>query len=285
MTQPSVLGSVVIPAHNEAAVIARCLDALLDGFEPGELEVAVACNGCTDGTADIARSLGYKIDVLEIETASKPAALRVADEALTVFPRIYLDADIVLTSTAARKVLDCLRAEVAPVARPPISYDTQRSSLPVRSYCRARSLVPAVMHSVWGAGVYGLSVAGRARFGAFPDLIADDLFVDQHFRPDEIKVVDATPVVVRAPVRTRDLIRILRRAYHGNAENRLLAERASSQAETTSSTVRDLVRLAMTRHARVVDVILYVAVAAYTRFTLAVIKPRGWARDEGSRSA
>ena len=41
----------------------------------------------------------------------------------------------------------------------------------------------------------------------------------------------------------------------------------------------------MTRHARVVDVILYVAVAAYTRFTLAVIKPRGWARDEGSRSA
>ena len=208
LTQPSVLGSVVIPAHNEAAVIARCLDALLDGFEPGELEVAVACNGCTDGTADIARSLGYKIDVLEIETASKPAALRVADEALTVFPRIYLDADIVLTSTAARKVLDCLRAEVAPVARPPISYDTQRSSLPVRSYCRARSLVPAVMHSVWGAGVYGLSVAGRARFGAFPDLIADDLFVDQHFRPDEIKVVDATPVVVRAPVRTRDLIRI-----------------------------------------------------------------------------
>ena len=38
-------GLVVIPAHNEGAVIRRCLDALFRGFGAGELDVVVACNG------------------------------------------------------------------------------------------------------------------------------------------------------------------------------------------------------------------------------------------------
>jgi hypothetical protein len=101
VTAPGLVGSVVIPAHNEAAVIRRCLDALLDGFRPGELEVVVACNGCTDGTADIVRSSGHAVRIIEIQVASKPAALRAAEELVTIFPRLYLDADVVLTASSA----------------------------------------------------------------------------------------------------------------------------------------------------------------------------------------
>ena len=96
MTAPAPLGSAVIPAHNEAAVILRCLDTLLAGFRPGELDVVVTCNGCTDGTADVVRSSGHQVRVLEIDAASKPAALRAAEEVVTAFPRLYLDADVVL---------------------------------------------------------------------------------------------------------------------------------------------------------------------------------------------
>ena len=69
------LGSVVIPAHNEAASIRRCLDALFDGFAPGELDVAVVCNGCSDETAALAASSGHPVRVIELEAPSKPAAL------------------------------------------------------------------------------------------------------------------------------------------------------------------------------------------------------------------
>ena len=67
--------SVIIPAHNEEKVLARCLDALLADSEAGELEILVAANGCTDRTVEIARSYGDRVGVIEIPEASKHAAL------------------------------------------------------------------------------------------------------------------------------------------------------------------------------------------------------------------
>ena len=282
MTNSQVLGSVVIPAHNEAAVISRCLDALLNGFSSGELDVVVACNGCTDSTADVVRSSGY--EVLETEVPSKPAALRAAEEVLTGFPRLYLDADVVLTGAAARQVLDHLRHGPALAARPPIKYDTERSSALVRSYYRARIEIPAVMNSVWGAGAYGLSEEGRARFTSYPDVTADDLFVDQHFRPEEIEIVDTTPVIVTAPRQARDLLRILRRTYRGNSENRLLPGDEKEKEAKTSSTVRDLAHFAGSGPANATDAAVYAAMAALARFTVTVSPPTGWERDNGSRA-
>ncbi|HOQ87625.1 MAG TPA: glycosyltransferase, partial [Phycisphaerae bacterium] len=77
--------SIIIPAHNEETVIARCIRAIITGAAPGELEVIVACNGCTDRTAEIAREFGDPVRVLEIKTPSKVAALNAADAAATGF--------------------------------------------------------------------------------------------------------------------------------------------------------------------------------------------------------
>jgi glycosyltransferase involved in cell wall biosynthesis len=284
VTEGLVLGSVVIPAYNEANVISRCLNALLAGFGPGELDVVVACNGCTDDTAGMARSAGHPIRVLEIAASSKPAALRAADAALTDFPRLYLDADVVISSDSARRVLAALRSGPALAARPPIAYDADGSAALVRRYFRARSRVPAVMGSLWGAGVYGLSADGRARFAQYPDVVADDLFVDQQFSREEIEIVDADPVIVTVPRRTRDLVRILRRTYQGNAEHRELDASAAASAAVTSSAVRDLARLALTRPGRAIDAVTYAALAAFARLTLAVAAPTTWERDSSSRT-
>lgn len=284
MSESAVLGSVVIPAHNEAAVIARCLDALLADFQTGELDVVVSCNGCTDGTAEVVRSSGHAVRVVEIARSSKTAALRAADQAITVFPRIYLDADVVLPSVAARRVLDYLHSDGALAARPPIRYNTRDSTLIVRSYYRTRSGVPALMGSLWGAGVYGLSAEGRARFVDFPDLIGDDLYIDQHFRRDEIAVINAPPVVVNVPHGAADLLRILRRIYKGNSENRALPVRRPHNTATTKSTIRDLVDLAFSQPLKVLDVSIYVLLAVVARCTLAVAPSASWERDHSSRA-
>ena len=216
MTVREPLGSVVIPAYDEAGAIQGTLDALFEGSEPGELEVVVVCNGCSDDTAVVARASGHRVRVLELQRAYKPAALRRGDAEARAFPRLYLDADVLLPGSAARLVLERLRSG-ALAARPPIRYAVSGASAPVRRYYRARSRVPAVLGSLWGAGVYGLSAAGRSRFGAFPDVVADDLWVDRLFSDEEMEIVDCEPVVVQVPRRSRDLVRVLVPRLSGQA--------------------------------------------------------------------
>lgn len=290
MIPRSPLGSVVIPAHDEAAAIGRCLDGLFAGFQPGELDVVVVCNGCSDETAALARSSGHPVRVIELGAASKPAALRMGDLALSAFPRLYVDADVLLPGPAARLVLERLRSG-ALAARPPVRYETSGASGPVRSYYRARSQVPAVLGSLWGAGVYGLSAAGRSRFGSFPDVVADDLWVDRLFSAEEVEIVDTVPVVVRVPRRSRDLVRVLGRTYRGKWE-RSPADPGDGAPETVMSTLRDLGRVCLAGPAATRDAATYAAFAAGARLTLALphrtaaSSPAGerWERDDSSRA-
>ncbi len=176
------IGSVAIPAHNEAKVIRRCLGALLTGLASGELEVVVSCNGCTDDTAEIVRSPWPEVRVIELAQASKPAAFRAADEALAAFHRIYLDADAILPATSARLLIKVLQTGSLQAARPIFRYDTSRCDRLVRSYYKALLAAIAGRHMPQG-GTYGFSRSGRSRFGAYPDVIADDLYADQWFDP------------------------------------------------------------------------------------------------------
>src|SRR3954470_20527395 len=103
--QGKVVGSVLIPAHNESAVIARCLHNLFQGIDADDLEVVVVCNGCQDDTAAVARTCGHPLEVIDLAVASKTAALRAGDRLLRTFPRLYVDADVVLPGRAALRVL------------------------------------------------------------------------------------------------------------------------------------------------------------------------------------
>ena len=80
-----------MPAFNEEAGIGGALRALTGtaGFG-SDMEIVVAANGCTDRTAEIARSLGVR--VVEIATPSKTAALNAADEIVTGEPQALPEA-------------------------------------------------------------------------------------------------------------------------------------------------------------------------------------------------
>ena len=156
----------------------------------------------------------------------------------------------------------------------------------MRSYYRARSRVPAVLGSLWGAGVYGLSAAGRRRFGVFPDVVADDLWVDCHFDSDEVEIVDCPAVAVMTPRRSRDLVRILRRAYVGKGESASAPDPDDRAPETIGSTLRDLSRLVTSGPVPAFDAATYAAFAAGARLAVPFgsFAGDGWARDDSSRA-
>jgi glycosyltransferase involved in cell wall biosynthesis len=205
--------SVVIPAHDAADTIAACLRSIR---AEGDFAVVVVCNGCRDATASIARSVGGAVRVVELPDADKAAALNVGDRAVDSFPRIYVDADVVFAPGALRALVAAIDGG-APAAAPHATIDTRHAGRTVRSYYAIWHRLGVVDTGLCGAGVYALSAGGRARFGDFPDLIADDLFVDQRFGLHE-RVTVRPGVTYAAPATLRELLTRKTRVFAGNLQ-------------------------------------------------------------------
>jgi glycosyltransferase involved in cell wall biosynthesis len=219
MTMISVtMISVIIPAHDEGTVIARTLKAMTDGAAPGELDVIVVCNGCTDDTAAVARRFGPPVRVIETDTASKAYALNLGDRAACGFPRIYADADVVLTLEAVRTLARRLDQGGVLAVAPTPKFDLNGCSWPVRACIDIRNLLPSAQEGIGGSGVYALSAAGRARFHEFPQLTADDGYVRIQFQPEERETLRSANSMVYPPRNIKHLIATKIRAHYGSYE-------------------------------------------------------------------
>lgn len=273
-------GTIIIAAHNEAAVIESTLLALRVAADSG-ISIVVVCNGCTDETASIARATAVA-RVVELDVASKTAALRLGDQIAGDGPRIYLDADITMTSSAAIHVLDHLAVERSLAARPPVSFDYRGASWAVQRWYKTRERLPSIEHSLWGAGVYALSAQGRDRFDEFPDIVSDDLFVDSLFCESEVEIVPTTPVVVRTPQRLDDLLRILIRSYRTQGE---VARPQGAISSTQRRQLVDIAGLIVRRPGQLPDAAVYCGIVLYARWRAHRTIATGWERDESSRQA
>jgi len=212
----SMSASVIVPAHNEEAVLRNSLETLLDGL-PDEVAVVVVCNGCTDSTADIAKAFVPRITVLELATASKPEAINAAESALEAGSRAFIDADVLISGRDVGRLLASVGADV-PAAEPRVHFDVSSSTVSVRAYYKVWVALHGEQPGDIGGGVYCLSEIGRHRFGKFPDVISDDGYVRAHFAPGEIKRVENASSTVRAPLSLGSLIRIKTRSRLGTAE-------------------------------------------------------------------
>jgi glycosyltransferase involved in cell wall biosynthesis len=186
--------SVVIPAHNEEKVIGRCLDFVAH-LGPGEAEVVVVPNGCTDRTAEVAAAVPG-VTVVDLPEGAKWRALNAGDAAATAFPRIYLDADIVLSAETLRALAGALGDGRPRVAAPRVQFRVEGRPYAVRAFYAAYERLPYVRNGLTGLGVFALSEEGRARFGEFPNVTADDLYVQRLFTLPEREVLQDVTFLV-----------------------------------------------------------------------------------------
>lgn len=272
--------SIVVPAHNEAAVIGRCLEALTRTAAPGEFDIVVVCNGCTDATAEVAARFRPHVRVVETPVGSKPAALNLGDGAARSFPRLYVDGDVELTTDDARAIVALLESGAALAAAPRLVLDTRGCSLASRAYHRIWQQLPVIRDGLVGRGVYAVSRAGRERFGEFPPVVADDLYVHTRFTASERRTVADATSVVRAARTARELVRRKSRVLAGNRE---LRQRGLAVPDTKASwlaAVRERPALVTSAPAYLVISLAIRALA----YLLIVRGHRGWQRDESSRA-
>lgn len=101
--------SVIIPAHNEEKYIKRCIRSIKKaaGEFPGNTEIIVVCNRCTDRTADIAKDNGAVVLFNEDRCIAKVRneGIRAANGKIIV----TIDADNRMTKGTLREIYALLR--------------------------------------------------------------------------------------------------------------------------------------------------------------------------------
>jgi glycosyltransferase involved in cell wall biosynthesis len=210
--------SVIIPAHNEAAVVGGCLRAVLASTIADELEVIVVCNGCTDDTASVAQAVSGRIRVLDSPIAAKHAALNLGDRDATAPLRVYLDADTIVSPGAIEAVADLLEQPGVMAASPEIDFDLRNCSWPARQFHQVWRQSPYFTGTTLGAGFYAVSERGRTRFDEFPPVVGDDYFVSCLFADEERSTAVGHTYTPLLPTTLRSMLTVHLRHYGAHAE-------------------------------------------------------------------
>lgn len=282
--------SLIIPAHNEEAVIGRCLEtALRDAPETAEIDVIVAANGCGDRTAEMARKAAPNALVLELPVGSKTAAINAANSEASFFPRIYLDADIECEFASLAALARTVCEPGIMTAAPAIQLELSHCNAFVRSYYAAWMQQPFAKAGKGGAGCYALSEAAIQNVGEFPEIIGDDIWIHTRFADDQKRMVsqdrDGNPVFsrVRPPRSAREQVKVEARRMIGNREVR--QKFPSVHFENTSKSGG--FRASLKSGASMIDLATFYAIKFLVRAEMKISAWRGedrvWSRDLSSR--
>ena len=260
---------------------------MLGDHRRDEIEILVVCNGCSDDTAKIARAFGEPVRVIETEIPSKSRALNLGDAEAKGFPRIYLDADVVITLAAIRKLAVALESGHSLAAAPrPENVFLPGTGWGVREYYKFWMALPYIQAGMIAAGVYALSRQGRERFKGFPDVIADDGYVRMLFEPHErIQVADVVSKVF-APLTLRDLLKIRTRSRLGLLQLQMLYPDLARRETRTKNYTRSLISI-LCRPLLYISALPYAYVMVTSRIRarrqLTESGTYTWERDDSSR--
>lgn len=293
---PSLTGdgasfSVIIPAHNEEAVIERCLRSIYSGANTdNNPEVIVAANGCTDQTVARARAAAPNALILDIQQPSKAGAINQASSVASHFPRLIMDADIEASFDTLAATADVLRQGRTLAASPLMKLNLAQCSRAVRSYYKVWLTLPYAANGLIGGGVYGLSQEGWERVAPLPDIIGDDLYVRTRFAQSERANISHTTdghaigVTMTPPTTLSELIKIEARRRMGKHE---VDRHYPTPQSGNINSWRDLFG-SLSKGANLLDLAIYITVkmTAYARFKFNLVRgKREWARDASSRIA
>jgi hypothetical protein len=267
-------------------VIPRLLEQLINGADPGEMDIIVVANGCTDDTAEVAASFEPNVRVLTISVASKQAALTAGDRAAEGFPRIYVDADVELRVDDVRALTAALRQPGVLAAAPERELAMTGRPWQVRWYYDVWTQLPGVQSGLWGRGVIAVNEAGHRNLTDAPPLQADDLAASLMFQPHETALVPGARVIIHPPRTFTGLLHRRARSVTGVAQIEHAKDLDGSADRTRLS---DLTAIIRRRPGMLPQVGYFLSVAVFARLRATPARARGdyvtWLRDESSRTA
>ena len=280
--------SIVIPAHNEEAVLAQCLASVAAQDVAGPVQVVVAANGCTDRTLAVASAWrpalerrGFAYEVIDLEAASKADALNAGDRAARCGHRAYLDADVTLSPNALSSVLRAFEHN------PELMFCSPRlravaTTYAAGVYARVWAELPYVKGEVIGAGCYIVRDAARGRWETFPEIVADDKFARLHFDRAERRVLEDSQFIVHLPVGIVELVRVRSRWIRANRE---LRAKFPELARTDKRRYGGSPRFILQNAALWIDLVPFSAIylAAEIRALTSARGPRTWERAARAR--
>jgi glycosyltransferase involved in cell wall biosynthesis len=283
--------SVVIPAHNESAVIERTLRSILSNRLDRLLQIVVVANGCTDDTADRARAVAreatredVRIEVIDTPVGNKIHALNLGDRAARHFPRAFLDADIEMSGDLLQRVADTFERDAqARIIAPDVRYVFPGKNPFLAGYYRLWQSLPYVKRNTMARGFYAIDEKLHERFVEFPQLTADDKFIRNLTTPDERRLVGGAYTRVHLPETLNDLLKVKTRWTFGNLE---LAERKPELNVNDRGEHDGAAAFVLARPGLWIHLPMFLYVYWYTR-RAAQRKLRerrsGWERDQSTR--
>ena len=231
------LPSIIIPAYNERKVIGRLLHSLYSGVYSKRFQIVVSCNGCTDNTYDYVKTEFPLIDVINIKRGSKTNAINHAESIVTGYPRLFIDADVIISVDHVMKLIKQASSTHLPLLLAPRArIDLKNSSIIVNYYYRTWQKTKFFIIQGFGSGIYVMNRSARSKFKYFPDIIADDGFVREFFSEDQLKVVEDANSIVKAPLNIKDLIKIKSRSKLGNYQLSRLHNKTHIQKSNKTKT-------------------------------------------------
>jgi glycosyltransferase involved in cell wall biosynthesis len=284
---------VVIPAHNESAVIERTLRSILANRLDRALQVIVVANGCTDDTADRARAVAgevgredVRIEVIDTPVGNKIHALNLGDRAAEYFPRAFLDADIEMSGDLLQRVTDTFEGDPqARIVAPDVEYMFPGKNPFLSGYYHLWQSLPYVKRNTMARGFYAIDERLHERFVEFPQLTADDKFIRNLTTPDERRLVSGAYTRVHLPETLNDLLKVKTRWTFGNLE---LSERKPELNVNDRGEHDGAAAYVLARPWLWIHLPMFLYVYWYTR-RAAQRKLRerrsGWERDQSTRSA
>lgn len=274
---PSAL-SVMVPVHNEVIALAATTPRLLAGLSKN-VQLFFICNGCTDGSAEFLSQLNDpRVNIIEMNAASKAAALAEGERHASVFPRFYVDADVAISGYDITRLAEYMLAHDVELVSPALAFDLTDCSWIARAANRIWLELPHGRMSAFQQ-VIGLSQAARARWGRFPDILADDSFIVSKVPEDRRVIVDDIVAEIRPPANLWALIGVRVRILRGLDQlQRLGIERPHAPRQGA-----ELLRL-LIRPRTAMGALAYIVIGVVARVLfMAGAGRKGWYRDESSR--
>lgn len=214
--------SVIIPVCNEATTLPQTVPAVMAELAGDQAEVIYVCNGCNDGSAALVRArTAGRAAVIELAQASKTAALNAGDAASAVFPRFYLDADVVVPVDGFRTLIAAMEDGQYDLVSPQFAFDLSGASRAARAISQTWLALPHVTENGFH-GLLCISERGRSRWDLFPDILADDAFIAAMIPSEQRRILAQVTCHTRPPARFWAWVLVRARWLRGDRQLRKL---------------------------------------------------------------